>query len=192
GVGGTWPRGGRRRITSPASEAIRYVRLDLPPEMSATSGSSQRGSCRTCARSGPTTSGSAPVAIRSRRWAVGSLNPIDVVGGMEVVLSSAGGRDHGGGRRARAPLRRPRAELALMVGRVAELLLAHDDATQVAVRGVLLGEGDPAEDLQGAVGDLAGGARHVGLRHGGRLGGLGQVVVESGGGIEDGRPGAGV
>ena len=42
------------------------------------------------------------------------------------------------------------------MGGVAELLLAHDDPAQEPVRGVLLGEGDASEDLQRAVGDLAG------------------------------------
>ena len=77
-----------------------------------------------------------------------------------------------------------------MVRGVPELLLAHDDAPQEAVRLMLLGEGDAAEDLQRAVRDLARGAGHVGLRD--RRGplGVGQLVVERGGGVEHRRPGA--
>jgi hypothetical protein len=41
------------------------------------------------------------------------------------------------------------------VSGVSELLLADDDPAQEPVRGMLLGERDPAEDLHRAVGDLA-------------------------------------
>ena len=126
----------------------------MPPEISATSQSSQRASCSTSASSGPTTSGSAPVAIRSRRWAVGSLKPFGA--SMRVSPRSLPGAARG---------REPAAERSLVVGGVAELLLADDDPAQVAVRLVLLGERDAAEDLHRAVRDLARGARDVGLRH---------------------------
>ena len=56
------------------------------------------------------------------------------------------------------------AELALVMGGVPELLLADDDPAQEAVRLVLLGEGDAAEDLHRAVRDLARGTRDVCLR----------------------------
>ena len=74
------------------------------------------------------------------------------------------------------------------MGGVAELLLTHHDPAQEPVRGVLLGEGDAAEDLQRAVGDLAGAASDVRLGHHGRPGSLVQVVVEGGGHVEDRRP----
>src|SRR5919197_4762050 len=126
--------------------------------MSATSQSSQRGSCSTSASSGPTTPGSAPVAIRSRRWAFGSLNPFDCT----AVNSPM---------RGLRVAREPAAELALVVGGVAELFLADDDPAQEAVCLVLRGERDAAEDLHRAVRDLARRARDVGLRHrGGQLG----------------------
>ena len=134
-------------------------------------------------------SGSAPVVTRSRRWAVGSLKPFGLIhalsspvsdrtGAAELAVVPAAGRV----RRERPP------ELALVVGAVAELLLAHDDAAQEPVRGVLLREGDAAEDLQRAVCDLARRARDVGLRHRGRPPRLVEVVVERGGRVEDGRP----
>jgi hypothetical protein len=88
---------------------------------------------------------------------------------------------------ARARRERP-PELALVMGAIAELLLTDDDSAQEPVRGVLLGEGDAAEDLHRAVGDLAGRAGDVRLRHRGRPPGLVEVVVEGGGRIEDGRP----
>ena len=128
--------------------------------------------------------------MRSRRWAVGSLKP-----GLIHPLSSpvSGPRPARPSRRSALPaagrLRRERPpELALVVGGVAELLLAHDDAAQEPVRRVLLGEGDAAEDLQRAVGDLARGARDVRLRDRGRLRGVVEVVVERGGRVQDGRP----
>ena len=61
------------------------------------------------------------------------------------------------------------AERALVVRGVPELLLADDDPPQEAVRLMLLGEGDAAEDLQRAVRDLARGAGDVGLRDRRRL-----------------------
>ena len=69
-------------------------------------------------------------------------------------------------------------------------LLAQDDAAQEAVRLVLLGEGDAAEHLQGAMGDLARAARDVGLGDRGRLLGVSELVVERRGGVEHGRPAA--
>src|SRR5436309_5083710 len=123
--------------------------------MRATSHFSQRGSCSTSASRGPTTSGSAPVVMRSRRWAVGSLNPAD-----EAVLMSADPVRDGGSRLRRAGTRgEPAADLALVVQRVAELLFAHDDAAKEPVRRVLLRERDASEHLQRAVGDLACGSR---------------------------------
>src|SRR5581483_11757941 len=61
------------------------------------------------------------------------------------------------------------AQRSLVVGGVAELLLADDDAAKEAVRRMLLGEGDPAEHLHRPVGHLPGGARYVCLGHGGRF-----------------------
>ena len=106
----------------------------MPPEISATSQVSQRGSCSASASSGPTTSGSAPVVMRSRRWAVGSLKPLV---GHRVGLRQLTGAGLAVGASARARGERA-AELALVVGGVAELLLADDDPAQEAVRLVLL------------------------------------------------------
>ena len=111
-----------------------------------------------------------------------------------IVEPGRGGRRHGGvvladpsrglGGRERAP------ELALVVGGVAELLLAHDDAPQEPVRRMLGGQRDATEHLDGAVGHLARGAGDVGLGDRRRLRGVVGVLVERCRGVQDRRPGA--
>src|SRR5579862_7377192 len=147
--------------------------------MSATRQSSQRGSWRASASNGPTSSGSAPVAMGSSRCAVGSEK--DVLMGSCRCTCRRGPRV--------PPAIHPRGpggtgeslpERALVVGAVAELALAHDDAAQKAVGRMLVGEGDPTEHLHGVVGDLSGAARDVGLGHRGGLDGVAGAVVEAG------------
>ena len=70
--------------------------------------------------------------------------------------------------------------------------LAHDDPAQEPVGRMLRGDGDAAEDLHRAVGDLAGGARDVGLGDRDRPRRLAGVLVERGRRVEDRRPRAGL
>src|SRR5690349_21627719 len=108
--------------------------------MSATSHVSQRASWSTSASSGPTKTGSAPVVMRSRRCAVGSLKPVEGVLAM-LVLSRSADRSSVGIRDGALMPGGPRGEhppdRALVQRRVAELLLADDDAPQEPVRRVL-------------------------------------------------------
>ena len=70
-------------------------------------------------------------------------------------ISSTGVPDGGAGERA--------PERPLVVRRIAELPLAHDDPAQEPMGRMLRRHGDAAEHLHRAVGDLAGCARHVRL-----------------------------
>ena len=126
------------------------------------------------------------LVMRSRRCAVGSLKADTMVGVPRAFQPAVAGRRKSGDGCRRA------SERPVVMRGVAELALAHDDAAKEPVRGVLRGEGDAAEDLQRSMGDLARGARDIGLGDRGRLLGVGDVVVECGRGVQDGRPRAGV
>src|SRR3954453_14607181 len=80
------------------------------------------------------------------------------------------------------------SELPFVMCGVAELALAHDDPTQEAVSGVLLREGNAAEDLQRSMGDLARRAGDIGLCDRRGLYGVRCVVVERGSGVQNRRP----